>query len=174
MMTGLRSALVGLVLAALIGPAVAAADNPPTTTTQQPPPPPPPPQSSAPSAVAEYTETVPSSTGVKILTTHRARSHIRHVPAVLETRIQQSGGTDAGVLKEVVSSSRLGAPQAQLSRLRRPVDVRGGTNVVEASSSQGPASAFSAALGRGVIRALLVFAGLTAAIGLVVARRRAH
>jgi hypothetical protein len=60
-----------------------------------------------PSSVSQYVEQVPGACGSKAVS---QGSQTRKVPKVIEQKIDQQGGDDATLLKEIVSSEKYGAP----------------------------------------------------------------
>jgi len=60
-----------------------------------------------PSSVSQYVEQVPGACGSKAV---NQGSQTRKVPKVIEKKIDQQGGDDASLLKEIVSSEKYGAP----------------------------------------------------------------
>jgi hypothetical protein len=60
-----------------------------------------------PSSVSQYVEQVPGACGSKAV---NQGSQTRKVPKVIEHKIDQQGGDDATLLKEIVSSEKYGAP----------------------------------------------------------------
>ena len=74
------------------------------------------------SAVSQYIENLPGPTGPIFPGTQKRT--VRPLPPRVETAVREQGGSDAPLLKEVVRSTKYGAPQKPLPR-RAPVDPGG-------------------------------------------------
>jgi|SRR5829696_1212519 len=74
-----------------------------------------------PSSVAQYVEQVPGACGSK---TVDQGSQTRKVPEVIEQKIDQDGGDDAELLKEIVSSEKYGAPTQTKIKVKKKVFVK--------------------------------------------------
>ena len=127
------------------------------------------------SAVDQYVEQVPTSSGSQVSGLGGGKK--RQLPKTVEKQLADEGGADAGVLKDVATSSDYGAPQEQLkldkadkARLREAAtDLRGDDSKVDVESAvSAPVGVLADGsdrrlLGLVIVMALIALATLVAA-----------
>jgi hypothetical protein len=134
-----------------------------------------------PSSVAQYVEQVPGACGSK---TVDQGSQTRKVPKAIEHKIDQSGGDDATLLKEIVSSEKYGAPTQTKIKVTKvtvhktKAKARGAKKILSHSRRASDTGALAASVGvitdgsDGRLIALIVLMAAVAAIVIVSALRR--
>lgn len=135
-----------------------------------------------PSSVAQYVEQVPGACGSK---TVDQGSQTRKVPKVIEHKIDQQGGDDAALLKEIVSSEKYGAPAQTKIKVTKvtvhktKAKARGAKKILSDSERRASGTgALAASVGvitdgsDGRLIALIVLMAAVAAIVIVSALRR--
>ena len=136
-----------------VGPA-AAADPPPDPSD---------------SALAQYVEQLPTSSGPKAVSLTGGQAAGQPLPAPVESALRTEGGDDASLLEKVATSQALGAPA------REPRDRASSAPPSAPSGSEavGPSDTTASELVSGrVIGLLAVLGGITLAVALFAASRR--
>jgi hypothetical protein len=120
------------------------------------------------SAVAQYRESIPTSSGPELTGTGAA--HARPLPVRVQATITREAGQKAGLLVKVSTSSVYGAPQAPLPRSNVTSHPRGIASGAAMAAS--PARLLESA-GRGrVLGLLVVLTGVTAIVAFAAQRSR--
>ena len=136
-----------------------------------------------PSSVSQYVEQVPGACGSKAV---NQGSQTRKVPKVIEHKIDQQGGDDATLLKEIVSSEKYGAPTQTKIKVKKvtvhkaKANTHRGTKktLTDAARKSADANPLAASVGvitdgsDGRLIALIVIMAAVAAIVIVSALRR--
>jgi hypothetical protein len=147
--------LLPVLAAALLAQSAGAAEPPPDPSD---------------SALAQYVEQIPTSSGSKAV--GRAGDQPAGVPlgASADSQLRAQGGTDADLLEAIATSPALGAPEKKKAR-SRPTERDDAPTVSEAAGAPAESTASELISGR-VVALLAILGGITIAAGLLAARSR--
>jgi hypothetical protein len=126
-----------------------------------------PPQNQDVSAVAQYRESIPTSSGPSLTGSPTPRT--QPLPPAVQTTITRRGGRRAGLLVKAATSSGYGAPQERLPRVPHAGRPEGAG--VAPAVATAPWSLLGSAGGGRLLALLVVLPAVTVVLG-VAARRR--
>jgi hypothetical protein len=132
-----------------------------------------PPPDPSDSALAQYVEQIPTSSGPKAVSQAGGQAAGQPLPASSESELRKQGGNDAKLLEEIATSPALGAPERGSSSKRASEPKSAQRAPSAGSEAVGPSESTASELISGRVLGLLAVLGaVTLAAGLFAASRR--